>query len=163
MTNAMKPIRRVVTGNDAQGRSRVLYDGPAPNTVPRADNPRAGAIGVGHSSTFENRQRIGPLTALGDGAKSTWEIIAQTCAYIAAVFTGAETYRGRRAQTRASFASTGTTAPVTGGISACARAHSCRCAGRGTDCRRHSQHRRSGGPGVGIAAAGFTHRASTGP
>jgi regulator of sigma E protease len=57
---------------------------------PRADNPRAGAIGVGHSSTFESRERIGPLAALAEGAKSTWEIIAQTCTYIAAVFTGAE-------------------------------------------------------------------------
>lgn len=26
MTNPIKPIRRVVTGNDAQGRSRVLFD-----------------------------------------------------------------------------------------------------------------------------------------
>jgi hypothetical protein len=42
MRNEMKPIRRVVTGNDAQGRSRVLYDSAAPNTVPRPDNPRAG-------------------------------------------------------------------------------------------------------------------------
>jgi hypothetical protein len=31
MAVAMKPIRRVVTGVDAQGRSRVLWDGPAPN------------------------------------------------------------------------------------------------------------------------------------
>jgi hypothetical protein len=30
MAEGIKPIRRVVTGNDAQGRSRVLYDGPAP-------------------------------------------------------------------------------------------------------------------------------------
>jgi len=28
----MKPIRRVVTGNDAHGRSKVTWDGPAPNT-----------------------------------------------------------------------------------------------------------------------------------
>ena len=35
MTNAMKPIRRVVTGNDAQGRSRVLFDSAAPNVNPR--------------------------------------------------------------------------------------------------------------------------------
>jgi hypothetical protein len=42
MINGMKPVRRVVTGNDAQGRSRVLYDGPAPNVNPRSDNPRAG-------------------------------------------------------------------------------------------------------------------------
>lgn len=30
MSDEIKPIRRVVTGNDAQGRSRVLIDGPAP-------------------------------------------------------------------------------------------------------------------------------------
>ncbi len=29
---ALKPIRRVVTTNDEHGRSRVLWDGPAPNT-----------------------------------------------------------------------------------------------------------------------------------
>jgi hypothetical protein len=31
MADGIKPIRRVVTGNDAQGRSRVLYDSAAPN------------------------------------------------------------------------------------------------------------------------------------
>lgn len=30
MAEGIKPIRRVVTGDDAQGRSRVLHDGPAP-------------------------------------------------------------------------------------------------------------------------------------
>jgi hypothetical protein len=32
MTAGLMPIRRVVTGNDAQGRSTVMWDGPAPNT-----------------------------------------------------------------------------------------------------------------------------------
>src|SRR5262245_66418901 len=36
LTNEPKPIRRVVTGNDASGRSCVLYDGPAPNVNPGA-------------------------------------------------------------------------------------------------------------------------------
>ena len=31
-----RPIRRVVTGNDAQGRSRVLFDSAAPNVNPGA-------------------------------------------------------------------------------------------------------------------------------
>lgn len=31
MSDAPRPIRRVVTGNDAQGRSRVLFDSAAPN------------------------------------------------------------------------------------------------------------------------------------
>jgi hypothetical protein len=39
MSFPLKPIRRVVTGNDAQGRSRVLYDGPAPNVNPPSTNP----------------------------------------------------------------------------------------------------------------------------
>lgn len=34
-----RPVRRVVTGNDVQGRSRVLYDGPAPNVNPPSTNP----------------------------------------------------------------------------------------------------------------------------
>src|SRR3979409_1532455 len=36
MTDGIKPIRRVVTGNDAQGRSRVLFDSAAPNVNPGA-------------------------------------------------------------------------------------------------------------------------------
>ena len=39
MSNGIKPIRRVVTGNDAQGRSRVLYDSSAPNVIPGAIRP----------------------------------------------------------------------------------------------------------------------------
>ncbi len=31
MAEGIKPIRRVVTGNDARGRSRVLFDSAAPN------------------------------------------------------------------------------------------------------------------------------------
>ena len=42
MATTLKPIRRVVTGNDAQGRSRVLFDGPAPNVNPGAVAPSAG-------------------------------------------------------------------------------------------------------------------------
>jgi len=33
----IKPVRRVVTGNDAQGRSKVLWDSAAPNANPRPD------------------------------------------------------------------------------------------------------------------------------
>ena len=31
LTSGMTPIRRVVTGNDAEGRSKIVSDGPAPN------------------------------------------------------------------------------------------------------------------------------------
>ncbi len=34
--NDVKPIRRVVTGNDALGRSKVLFDSAAPNVNPNA-------------------------------------------------------------------------------------------------------------------------------
>ena len=30
MARALKPIRRVVTGDDENGKSRVVWDGPAP-------------------------------------------------------------------------------------------------------------------------------------
>jgi quercetin dioxygenase-like cupin family protein len=42
----LKPIRRVVTGNDARGRSGVLFDGAAPNVNPRAVSPGAGMTDV---------------------------------------------------------------------------------------------------------------------
>ena len=42
MQTRLKPIRRVVTGNDTQGRSRVLYDSAAPNVNPGAVSPSAG-------------------------------------------------------------------------------------------------------------------------
>jgi hypothetical protein len=52
MTEGLKPIRRVVTGNDAQGRSRVLWDSAAPNANPQPKRPRAGMtdVWVYHSS-----------------------------------------------------------------------------------------------------------------
>lgn len=34
--NGLKPIRRVVTGNDANGKSKVVWDGPAPDQHPGA-------------------------------------------------------------------------------------------------------------------------------
>ena len=39
MSNRIKAIRRVVTGNDAQGRSCVLWDSDAPNVNPGAIRP----------------------------------------------------------------------------------------------------------------------------
>jgi len=39
MADQPKPIRRVVTGNDANGKSRVLFDSAAPNVNPGAIRP----------------------------------------------------------------------------------------------------------------------------
>jgi hypothetical protein len=46
MAEGIKPIRRVVTGNDAQGRSRVLYDGPAPGVKASAFKKGTGMMGA---------------------------------------------------------------------------------------------------------------------
>src|SRR5260370_19956488 len=46
MAEKLRPIRRVVTGNDEHGRSRVLFDGPAPNVNPGAVSPSAGMTDV---------------------------------------------------------------------------------------------------------------------
>src|SRR5258706_13396519 len=46
MTEKLRPIRRVVTGNDEYGRSRVLFDGAAPNVNPGAVSSSAGMTDV---------------------------------------------------------------------------------------------------------------------
>ena len=66
------------------GATRVVHLTPIPNP----DHPQIAAIGVEHTSSFERRQRIGPLEAIADGAEQTWAMVAQTGAYIADVFRG---------------------------------------------------------------------------
>ncbi len=46
MTEKLRPIRRVVTRNDAQGKSRVLFDSAAPNVNPGAVSARAGMTDI---------------------------------------------------------------------------------------------------------------------
>ncbi len=46
MVGKLRPIRRVVTGNDGQGRSRVLYDSAAPNVNPGAVSASAGMTDI---------------------------------------------------------------------------------------------------------------------
>src|SRR5258706_5131771 len=46
MSPALKPIRRVVTGNDSQGNSKVLFDSAAPNVNPGAVSPSAGMTDI---------------------------------------------------------------------------------------------------------------------
>src|SRR5262245_34820201 len=45
MPEGLKPIRRVVTGNDERGRSRVVWDGPAPNMHEVSMGPARGHSG----------------------------------------------------------------------------------------------------------------------
>src|SRR6266581_112736 len=44
MKEKLRPIRRVVTGNDARGRSRVLFDSAAPNVNPGAVSASAAEL-----------------------------------------------------------------------------------------------------------------------
>lgn len=88
-------LQRVVSESPNQTLSVVALRGGRQlsltlTPMPRADNPNIGAIGVGHTSSYQSRERIGPLAALADGATSTWEIVAQTAGYVGGVFTGRE-------------------------------------------------------------------------
>ena len=46
VTERLRPIRRVVTGNDEHDRSRVLFDSAAPNVNPRAVSAGAGMTDI---------------------------------------------------------------------------------------------------------------------
>ncbi len=44
MIEGVRPTRRVVTGNDEHGRSRVVWDGPAPNAIGAPARPGGGML-----------------------------------------------------------------------------------------------------------------------
>ncbi len=46
MTDKLKPIRRIVTGHDKNGRSCVLYDSHAPNVNPQGSRPGSGITDI---------------------------------------------------------------------------------------------------------------------
>src|SRR3989442_4298229 len=60
----LTPIRRVVTGNDERGRSKVVWDGPAPGTHETNFNGR------GHTDFWVWRETAPPRT--GTGENGTW-------------------------------------------------------------------------------------------
>src|ERR1041385_7937441 len=61
---ALTPIRRVVTGNDERGRSRVIWDGPAPGTH------ESKFPGRGHTDFWVWRETPLPLDGAEDAG--TW-------------------------------------------------------------------------------------------
>jgi len=61
---ALTPIRRVITGNDAQGRSKVVWDGPAPGTH------ETNFKGRGHTDFWVWRETPPPLDGKEDAG--TW-------------------------------------------------------------------------------------------
>ncbi len=61
MTDGPRPIRRVVTGNDEQGRSRVLFDSAAPNV-----NPGIISRGTGMTDVWVYHESPAPITGERD-------------------------------------------------------------------------------------------------
>ena len=61
MTATLKPIRRVVTGNDANGKSRGIFDSAAPNANPGAIRP-----GTGMTDLWVYRESPAPLAGERD-------------------------------------------------------------------------------------------------
>ncbi|MBI2508613.1 MAG: hypothetical protein HYV99_00990, partial [Betaproteobacteria bacterium] len=61
MAGGLTPIRRVVTGNDGRGRSKVVWDGPAPNA-----HAASMAIGRGHTDLWVWNESPAPLSGDSD-------------------------------------------------------------------------------------------------
>jgi len=59
--SSLPPIRRVVTGNDAQGRSKVVWDGPAPNS--HESSPGSGR---GHTDIWVWEETPLPINGAND-------------------------------------------------------------------------------------------------
>src|SRR5690349_21039444 len=58
---ALTPIRRVVTGNDSRGKSKVVWDGPAPNA-----HMQSMALGRGHTDLWVWNETPMPLAGKND-------------------------------------------------------------------------------------------------
>jgi uncharacterized cupin superfamily protein len=61
MAGGLKAIRRVVTGNDERGRSRVVWDGPAPNS-----HEASMGSGRGHTDLWVWNETPAPLSGMND-------------------------------------------------------------------------------------------------
>ena len=89
-------LQRVLAGSlgrtvtlDVRRGERVFSVSVTP--APHPQNPNIGAIGFTYDRTApESHEPLGPIAALAQGAEDTWGIIAQTGAYIGAVFAGRE-------------------------------------------------------------------------
>jgi uncharacterized cupin superfamily protein len=73
MAGALKPIRRVVTGNDERGRSKVVWDGPAPN----AHETSMGA-GRGHTDLWVWSETPAPLAGEADAGDFKYDFPGPT-------------------------------------------------------------------------------------
>jgi len=64
MATGLTPIRRVVTGNDARGHSKVVWDGPAPNA-----HEASMGLGRGHTDVWVWVESPAPLSGDYDDGK----------------------------------------------------------------------------------------------
>jgi quercetin dioxygenase-like cupin family protein len=68
MAGGLKPIRRVVTGNDERGRSKVAWDGPAPNA-----HEASMGTGRGHVDLWVWNETPVPLSGTSDDGNLKYE------------------------------------------------------------------------------------------
>ena len=68
MASSLKPLRRVVTGNDARGHSKVVWDGPAPNAHESSMGSRKG-----HTDLWIWNETPAPLSESSDPGNGTYE------------------------------------------------------------------------------------------
>ena len=68
MGSGLKPIRRVVTGNDERGRSKVFWDGPAPNS-----HESSMGSARGHTDLWVWEDAAGSLTSSGDEGNTPYD------------------------------------------------------------------------------------------
>ena len=66
-TKSLKPIRRVVTGNDANGKSKVTWDGPAPGM-----HEVSMGAGRGHIDFWIWNESPAPLSGTNDDGNLTY-------------------------------------------------------------------------------------------
>ena len=69
MASALTPIRRVVTGNDERGRSKVVWDGPAPNNH---EASLGSGSGRGHTDFWVWEENPAPLSGTNDDGNNDY-------------------------------------------------------------------------------------------
>ena len=70
MASSLTPIRRVVTGNDERGRSKVVWDGPAPN---EHEASMGSPSGRGHTDLWVWNDNPAPLSGKTDDGDLTYD------------------------------------------------------------------------------------------
>jgi hypothetical protein len=66
--STLKPIRRVVTGNDESGKSKVVWDGPAPST-----HEASMGAGRGHIDLWVWSESPAPLSGTNDDGNLSYD------------------------------------------------------------------------------------------